>query len=101
MVSASLEMTGPAAEELWGWFDRTRVPPLECLVEGPAGTGKTRTILEFVRSYVEQHPGVRVLMMRDIRADMSGTAMTSGSRSFRSRKTTGPWRRRTRAASAS
>lgn len=75
MVSATLEFAGPAAEELWGWHDGTRKPPLECLVEGPAGTGKTRLILEFVRSYVEANDGVRVLMMRDHRVDMTSTVL--------------------------
>lgn len=75
MVSSTLEFAGPAAEELWGWLDGTRKPPLECLVEGGAGTGKTRLILEFIRSYCEANEGVRVLMMRDHRVDMTGTVL--------------------------
>lgn len=72
---ATLEVNGPAMEELWGWLDGTRKPPLEALIEGPAGTGKTRAILEFIRSYVEQNEGVRVLIMRDRRVDMTGTVL--------------------------
>lgn len=72
---AALEFAGPAAEELWGWHDGTRKPPLECLLEGPAGTGKTHLALQFVKSYLEQNDGTRVLLMRDHRVDMTGTVL--------------------------
>jgi hypothetical protein len=75
MVSASLEFAGPAAEELWGWHDGTRKAPLECLIEGPAGTGKTHLILQFIRSYCEANDGVRVLMVRDQRSTMTDTVL--------------------------
>lgn len=72
---STLEFAGPAAEELWGWMDRSRTPPFETLLEGPAGTGKTHLALQFVRSYLEQFAGTRVLLMRDHRVDMTGTML--------------------------
>lgn len=71
-----LEVRGPAAEELFGWLDGSKRPvPLECLVEGPAGSGKTRMILEFLYAYARMNPGSRILMMRDRRVDMSSTVL--------------------------
>lgn len=75
MVSAPFVARGPAAVELWHNWRHDNKAPLECLVEGPAGTGKTRTILEFLRWYLESHPGVRVLLMRDRRVDMTNTVL--------------------------
>lgn len=74
-MSAVLEFAGPAADELFSWLDGTKKPPHEVLIEGPAGTGKTRLVLEFIRSYVEENDGVRVLMMRDHRVDMSDSVL--------------------------
>lgn len=70
-----VEFAGPAADEMWSWLEGRSKPPDEALLEGPAGTGKTRLILEFIRSYVEQNDGVRVLMMRDHRVDMTSTVL--------------------------
>ncbi len=36
----------------------------EVLIEGPAGTGKTRAVLEYINWLCETYPGIRVLMCR-------------------------------------
>ena len=44
-------------------------PPKECLLDGPAGTGKTRGIGEIVNSLAWTDPGIRVLLARNKRED--------------------------------
>ena len=39
------------ARELFGWLDGSRTAPSEALVEGAAGTGKTRADLEHLKEY--------------------------------------------------
>ncbi|RMF57260.1 MAG: hypothetical protein D6746_11390 [Bacteroidetes bacterium] len=52
-------------------------PPEEALVEGPAGTGKSRTILTLIDTLCRQYPGIRCLVMRAVRVDMNeSTLMT-------------------------
>lgn len=60
---------------MFQWITGDVKCPLECLVEGPAGTGKTHAILQFVRTYVETFPGVTFAIMREIRADMAETVL--------------------------
>lgn len=49
----------------------------EALVEGPAGTGKSRGILEYVNWCADQYPGVRVLLARKTRASMSQSVLVT------------------------
>lgn len=50
-------------------------PPREVLLEGPAGTGKTRGILEGDHFLCERVPGLRVLWTRDVRSHLTETVM--------------------------
>ena len=42
----------------------------EILIEGPAGTGKSRSLLEKIHYLAETHPKSRYLLMRKTRARM-------------------------------
>jgi phage terminase large subunit len=56
---------------VWGCRDQ------EVLVEGPAGTAKTRTILELLDSTARQHKGARILIIRKTRASMTHSVMAT------------------------
>ena len=47
----------------------TRDP--EVLIEGPAGTGKTRAVLEYVNYLAEAHPGCRIALLRKTRVSLT------------------------------
>lgn len=49
----------------------------EILLDGPAGTGKTRGVLEKVVCALLKYPGARALISRKIRADMSETVLVT------------------------
>ena len=60
-----------AAAELF----RNKAP--EVLIEGPAGTGKTRAVLEYVNWLCESYPGIRVLLFRKTRTSMSESVLVT------------------------
>ena len=60
-----------AAAELFYSHDR------EVLIEGPAGTGKTRAILEKCHLLCEEVPGLRVLWLRATRASVSESVLAT------------------------
>ena len=62
---------GGAAAELF----QTKSP--EVLIEGPAGTGKTRAVLEYVNYLCEAYPGIRVLLFRKTRNSMSESVLVT------------------------
>lgn len=47
----------------------------EVLLEGPAGTGKTRAVLEKVYLVAEKYPGAQLLLARAKRASMNNTVL--------------------------
>lgn len=49
--------------------------PHEALLEGPAGTGKTRGALEFANWWCEEFPGSRVLLTRATRTSMNESVL--------------------------
>lgn len=49
----------------------------EVLIEGPAGTGKTRAICEWVDTQCQEHPGIRVLVLRNVRADLAESVLVT------------------------
>jgi len=49
----------------------------EVLLEGPAGTGKTRAALEYVNYLCEEYPGIRVLLYRKTRTSMSESVLVT------------------------
>jgi hypothetical protein len=53
------------------WCARDR----EILVEGPRGTGKTRTILEFIDALCRQYAGLAVLIVRKYQRTLSTTCL--------------------------
>lgn len=71
-----LDLYGELAHKLFNvWLPGVRPAPREILVEGPAGTGKTRTILEFLLRYGEEFPGSKIMFLRCERAAMSETLL--------------------------
>lgn len=49
----------------------------EVLIEGPAGTGKTRSVLEYVHFLCETYPGIRVLLFRKTRTSMNESVLVT------------------------
>ena len=49
----------------------------EILAEGPAGTGKTRTILELINLLCHHYPGLRVLIVRRHQVTLTTTALVT------------------------
>ena len=49
----------------------------EVVIDGPAGTGKSRGALEKVHFCAMKYPGMRALMCRKTRASISQTAMVT------------------------
>jgi phage terminase large subunit len=49
----------------------------EVLIEGPAGTGKTRAVLEYVNYLCENNDNIRVLMFRKTRASMTESVLVT------------------------
>lgn len=49
----------------------------EVLIEGPAGTGKTRAILEWINYLSETYPGVRVLIARATRVSLTQSVLVT------------------------
>lgn len=52
---------------------RARAP--EIVLEGPAGTGKTRALLEYCQYIADSFPGARVLFVRKTRASMTESVL--------------------------
>lgn len=66
----TLELRGGNAEA-WAATDP------EILVEGPRGTGKSRTLLEKEYAYAQKYPGIRILIVRKtLRSIASSVAQT-------------------------
>ncbi len=49
----------------------------EILVEGPAGTGKTRTILELLNGLAHKYPGLRALIVRKHQVTLTTTCLVT------------------------
>jgi len=49
----------------------------EVLIEGPAGTGKTLSVLEYVNYLCEEYAGIRVLIFRATRASMNESVLVT------------------------
>lgn len=60
-----------AARQLWSCRDE------EILIEGPAGTGKTRAILEKLHFICQKYSGVRVLILRKTRESMTESVLVT------------------------
>lgn len=56
--------------QLFDWIDELSTPPPEVLVEGPAGTGKSRAIGEFLYEAGTKWAGTKILVVRRFRADL-------------------------------
>lgn len=52
----------------------------EVLIEGPAGTGKSRAVLEKINAAAWKYPGMRALICRATRASMSETVLVTWER---------------------
>jgi phage terminase large subunit len=60
-----------AARELWGLRSN------EVLLEGPAGTGKTRALLEYINYLCEAYAGIRVLFLRQTRESLAESVLVT------------------------
>ena len=60
-----------AARQLWS------LQPSELLLEGPAGTGKTRALLEYLNYLCEEYAGIRVLMLRQTRESLAESVLVT------------------------
>lgn len=65
-IQLEFELRGGNAEA-WSCLDR------EILVEGPRGTGKTRTILELLNAYCHRYPGIRILIAKKYLRSIGGS----------------------------
>ncbi len=63
-------LRGSGAAELVRLLNSPNCPP-EILVEGPAGTGKSRTIGNIIAWFLEQNPGCRVAVVRKTRVSLT------------------------------
>jgi phage terminase large subunit len=70
-ASPTLELYHPhgAAVDLWKCKDP------EILIEGPRGTGKTLAVLHKLNALCFKYPGIRVLMMRKFRSNMTESVL--------------------------
>lgn len=60
-----------AAQALWECQEK------EVLIEGPAGTGKTRAVLEKAHLFALKHPGARALLCRKTRESMTESVLVT------------------------
>jgi PBSX family phage terminase large subunit len=58
------------ARQLFQWLDGYAMPPDEVLVEGPAGTGKSRAIGEFLYETAAKYAHTKILALRRFRTDL-------------------------------
>lgn len=65
-----------AVAELFGDGHECVLDP-EVLIEGPAGTGKTRGVLQFIDAMCWRFPGIRVLITRKTRASMTESVLVT------------------------
>ena len=70
-------MRQPPYKALGAIADVWRCRDPEVLVPGPAGTGKTRGILEKVHAYLMKHAGTRGLIVRKTRASMTESVLVT------------------------
>lgn len=49
----------------------------ECILEGPAGTGKSRGNLEYLNYWAMEYPGARLLMVRKTRRSLTESGMVT------------------------
>lgn len=60
------------ASRLFLWLEGYEKPPTrEVLIEGPAGTGKTRAVCEFLVECCNRYPGTKILLFRKTRVSLS------------------------------
>ena len=67
----------PAYEPLGGALALWKCRDREILMDGPAGTGKTRACLEKLYVFMDNHPGTRCLLLRKVRASMNETVLVT------------------------
>ncbi len=60
---------GAVHDLIWGCRDA------EVLLEGPAGSGKTRGLLEFCYMVATHYPGVRILFLRNVKATLAESVL--------------------------
>ena len=73
----SLKLQGPVFDKLVDPLQQGRAAeiPRQLLVEGPTGTGKSIGLAAFVKRYMRTYPGVNCVVLRKIKADLSGSFM--------------------------
>jgi phage terminase large subunit len=51
--------------------------PKECLIVGPAGTGKTFGVLAVLHSIAKKYPNLRILLLRQTRVSLSESVLVT------------------------
>lgn len=74
-VAQDLVLYGQLPQEIFSWVEGSEKAPSEVLIEGPAGTGKTHTILQALLEYGERYPRSKIVFLRNERASMSETLL--------------------------
>jgi phage terminase large subunit len=79
VYGAVAELFDVFKEEAWDEYlveikDEHR-PPKERLIEGPAGTGKSHGVLEWINVVCTTWPGVRILFLRQTRATLAESVL--------------------------
>lgn len=72
-IPAGVKAYAPRGAALRVFYDRSP----EVVTDGPAGTGKSRGILEKLYLVAEKYPGMRGLMVRKTRASLTQTAIVT------------------------
>lgn len=77
MVALAEKLRGTAyhahgdGAQMFGWINGSVKPPLEALVEGGAGTGKTRMIGQWIKAMCNAYPHSKGLVLRETRVSLN------------------------------
>lgn len=75
-IPAGVKAYAPRGAALRVFYDRSP----EIVMDGPAGTGKSRAILEKLHLQAEKYPGMRGLIVRKTRSSLTQTAIVTFTR---------------------
>lgn len=56
---------------LFRWLEGREIPPEECMVVGPAGTGKSINVGKFLWGFLDRWPKAKVLVLRKTRVSLN------------------------------
>lgn len=56
---------------LFRWLEGKEIPPQECMIVGPAGTGKSLNVGKFLWAFLDRWPRAKVLVLRKTRVSLN------------------------------